>query len=64
MLLTPENIDGRKLSVCKNIKYQLNIEKKVYGVSRIKCFKLINFLVDSQFYTLLSMNIIFSDIFI
>ena len=29
LLLIPENIGDRKLSVCKTIKYQLNIEKKV-----------------------------------
>ena len=28
LLLIPENIGDRKLSVCKTIKYQLNIEKK------------------------------------
>ena len=43
LLLIPENIGDRKLSMCKTIKYQLNIEKKVYGVSRIKYFKRINF---------------------
>ena len=41
--LIPENIGDRKLSMCKTIKYQLNIEKKVYGVSRIKYVKRINF---------------------
>ena len=34
LLLVPENIGGRKLSACKTIKYQLNIEKK-----GIRCFK-------------------------
>ena len=29
MLLIPENIGDRKLSVFKTIRYQLNIEKKV-----------------------------------
>ena len=29
LLLIPENIDDRKVSVCKTIKYQLNIEKNV-----------------------------------
>ena len=29
LLLIPENIGDRKLSVCTTIKYQLNIEKKV-----------------------------------
>ena len=29
LLLIPENIRDRKLSVCKTIKYQLNIEKKL-----------------------------------
>ena len=29
LLLISENIDGRKLSVCKTVKYQLNVEKKV-----------------------------------
>ena len=29
LLLIPENISDRTLSVCKTIKYQLNIEKKV-----------------------------------
>ena len=29
LLLIPENIGDMKLSVCKTIKYQLNIEKKV-----------------------------------
>ena len=29
MLLIAENTSDRKLSVCKTIKYQLNIEKKV-----------------------------------
>ena len=42
LLLMPENIRDRKLIVCNTIKYQLNIEKKVYGVSRIKYFKRIN----------------------
>ena len=32
--LKPENMSDRKLSVCKAIKYQLNIKKK-----SIKCFK-------------------------
>ena len=40
--LIPENIGDRKLSVCKTIKHQLNIEK-VQSVSRIKYFKPINF---------------------
>ena len=43
LLLIPENIGDRKLSVCKAIKYLLNIEKKAKGVSRIKHFKRINF---------------------
>ena len=42
LLLMPENIRDRKLIVCNTIKYQLNVEKKVYGVSRIKYFKRIN----------------------
>ena len=42
LLLIPENIGDRKLSVCKTIKHQLNIEK-VQSVSRIKYFKPINF---------------------
>ena len=29
LLLIPENKNDRKLSVCKTIKYQLNIEKKL-----------------------------------
>ena len=29
LLLIPENIGDRKVKVCKTIKYQLNIEKKV-----------------------------------
>ena len=29
LLLIPENIGERKLKVCKTIKYQLDIEKKV-----------------------------------
>ena len=29
LLLIPENISDRKLSVCKTIKYQLNMGKKV-----------------------------------
>ena len=29
LFLIPENIGDRKLSVCKTIKYQLNIERKV-----------------------------------
>ena len=29
LLLMPENIGDRKLIVCNNIKYQLNIEKTV-----------------------------------
>ena len=29
LLLIPENKGDRKLSVCKTIKYQLNIKKKV-----------------------------------
>ena len=29
LLLIPENIGDRKLSVCKTIKYQQSIEKKV-----------------------------------
>ena len=29
LLLIPENISDRKLSMCKTIKYQLNIDKKV-----------------------------------
>ena len=29
LLLIPENVGDRKLSFCKTIKYQLNIEKKV-----------------------------------
>ena len=29
LLLIPENISDRKLSVCKTIKYQQNIEKKL-----------------------------------
>ena len=41
-LLIPENIGDRKFSVCKTIKYQLNVEKIVSGVSRIKYFKRIN----------------------
>ena len=31
LFLIPEKIGDRKLSECKTIKYQLNIEKKVYG---------------------------------
>ena len=38
-----ENIGDRNLSVCKTVKYQLNIEKKVKGVSIIKYFKRMNF---------------------
>ena len=64
LLLIPENIGDRKLSLCKTIKYQMNIEKKVLGVSRIKYFKRINFLIDCQSYTFLLMNIIISDVFI
>ena len=33
LLLIPENIRDRKLSVCKSVKYQLNIE------NGIRCFK-------------------------
>ena len=33
LLLIPKNIGDRVLSECKTIKYQLNIEKKVQGVS-------------------------------
>ena len=40
LLLIPESISDRKLSACKTLKYQLNIEKKVECVSRIKCFRL------------------------
>ena len=29
LLLIPENIGDKKLSVCKTLKYQLNVEKKV-----------------------------------
>ena len=29
LLLIPENIGDRKLSVCKTLKYQLGIKKKV-----------------------------------
>ena len=29
LLLIPENIGDRKLNVCKTVKYQPNIEKKV-----------------------------------
>ena len=29
LLLIPEYIGDRKLSLCKTVKYQLNIEKKV-----------------------------------
>ena len=43
LLLILESIGDRVLSVCKTIKYQLNIEKKVSGVSRIKYFKRIIF---------------------
>ena len=32
LLLIPENVGDRKVKVCKTIKYQLNIEKKVLGV--------------------------------
>ena len=32
LLLIPANIGDRKVKVCKTIKYQLNIEKKVLGV--------------------------------
>ena len=39
LLLITENIGDRKLSVCKTKKYQLNIEKKIKGVSRIKYLK-------------------------
>ena len=42
-LLIPENIGDKKLSVCRTIKYHLNIEEKVLGVSRIRYFKRINF---------------------
>ena len=38
-----ENIGDRNLSVCKTVKYQLNIEKKVKDVSIIKYFKRMNF---------------------
>ena len=43
LLLILESIGDRVLSMCKTIKYQLNIEKKVSGVSRIKYFKRIIF---------------------
>ena len=46
LLLTSEHsiIGDRVLSVCKTkLKYQLNIEKKIYRVSIIKYFKRINF---------------------
>ena len=39
-----ENIGDRKLRVCKTIKYQLNIDKKVCD-SRIEYFKRINFFI-------------------
>ena len=32
LLLIPENIDDRKLSVYKSLKYRQNIEEKVKGV--------------------------------
>ena len=32
VVVIPKNKGDRKLSVCKTIKYQLNIEKKVQGV--------------------------------
>ena len=43
LLLMSENIGDRNLSVCKTVEYQLNIEKKVKGVSIIKYFKRMNF---------------------
>ena len=43
LLLIPENIGDRKLSVWKTIKYLLNIDKKVYGASTIKYFERTNF---------------------
>ena len=41
-LLIPENTGDRKLRVCEAIKYLLNIEEKLQGVSRIKYFKRID----------------------
>ena len=60
LFLITENIAGRKLSLCKTIKYQLNMEKKVKGVSRIKYFKRIIFLIACQSCTFLLMNIMIS----
>ena len=64
LLLIPENIGDRKLSLRKTIKYQPNMEKKVFRISGIKYFKRITFFIDCQSYTLLLMNIVISDIFI
>ena len=47
LLLIPEKIGERKLSLIKPIKNQPNIEKKLFGISRIKYFKRINFFIDS-----------------
>ena len=43
LFLISENTGDRQWSMCKIIKYLLNIEKKVQGVSRIKHLKRINF---------------------
>ena len=65
LLLITENKGDKKFSVCKTIKYILNIQKKV-----VRCFqeldisKVSMFLTDCQFYTFLLLNIIISDIFI
>ena len=59
-LLMPQNIDHRAFSVRKT--KMPNIEKKVQGISRIKYFTSINFLIDCQSNTFSLMNIIISDI--
>ena len=55
MLLIPENIGDRKLSVFKTIRYQLNIEKKVY-VFQESNISNVSILIDCQSYTFLLMN--------
>ena len=65
LLSITENIGNRKLSVCKTMKYQLNIEKKNYKVfQELNISNVSIFLIDCQSYTFLLMNIIISDIFI
>ena len=65
LLLIPENVGYRKLSVCRTIEYQLNIEKKRYKVfQESNILNISIFLIDGHSYTFLLMNIIISYIFI